>query len=116
MDIGIMMQSLNEAMGGIGIYTQEIVRALLEVDAENRYLLLYPGFGDARKRKGEFSKFKNVTEVETDSPSLGRWVLRRPPRVLRKCARCCPSKRTGIRSWCHASPSATALTCCSVPI
>ena len=32
MRIAILLQSCDETMGGIGIYTQEIVRALLRVD------------------------------------------------------------------------------------
>ncbi len=54
MIIEIMMQSFDESMGGIGVYTQEIVRALLQVDSINMYVLVFPGFGNARKRRGEF--------------------------------------------------------------
>ena len=32
MRIGILLESFNETMGGIGVYTQEITRALLQVD------------------------------------------------------------------------------------
>jgi glycosyltransferase involved in cell wall biosynthesis len=89
MKIGIMLQSFDESMAGIGVYTQEIVRALLRVDSTNEYLLIYPGFGDARKHRGEFRRYKNVTEIETYFPRLpfnadsGRfpaWV----PRLLKK--------------------------------
>ena len=35
MKIGIMMQSFDESMGGIGVYTREVVRAMLKIDDEN---------------------------------------------------------------------------------
>ena len=65
MRIGILLHSLNESMGGIGVYTQEIARALLCVDQSNEYVLLYPGFGKAGSRRGQFRRFKNAVEVET---------------------------------------------------
>ena len=46
MRIAIQLQSWDETVGGIGIYTQEIVRALLRIDSKNEYLLIYPGLRD----------------------------------------------------------------------
>src|SRR5262245_26149475 len=66
MRIGILLQSFNETMGGIGIYTQEIVRSLLRVDSTNEYLLIYPGFGAARTHRGQFRQHKNAIEIETE--------------------------------------------------
>ena len=66
MRIGIQLQSWDEAAGGIGIYTQEIVRALLRVDKQNEYVLIYPGFGVARTRRGQFRYCNNVIEIEAD--------------------------------------------------
>jgi len=89
MKIGIMLQSFDESMAGIGVYTQEIVRALLRVDSTNEYLLIYPGFGNARKHRGEFRRYKKVTEIETYFPRLPAvfysiralaWI----PRLLKK--------------------------------
>ena len=51
MRIGILLHSFNETMGGIGVYTQEIVRALLRIDCTNEYVLIYPGFGVAGSRR-----------------------------------------------------------------
>lgn len=65
MRIGILLHSLNETMGGIGVYTQEIVRALLATDRANEYVLIYPGFGVAHARLGQFRRHKNATEIET---------------------------------------------------
>jgi glycosyltransferase involved in cell wall biosynthesis len=65
MRIGILLHSLNETMGGIGVYTQEIVRALLHIDETNEYVLIYPGFGVAGARRGQFRRHKNAVEIET---------------------------------------------------
>jgi len=60
-------------MGGIGIYTQEIVRALLRIDRANEYILIYPGFGAARKFMGQFHHYKNATEIEAPLPLGHQW-------------------------------------------
>lgn len=70
MKIGIMMQSFDESMGGIGVYTREVVRAMLKIDDENEYLLIFPGFGRAREHRGELTGGKKVTAVETYFPRL----------------------------------------------
>lgn len=88
MRIGILLQSFNETMGGIGVYTQEIVRSLLQVDTTNEYVLIYPGFGTARMSRGQFRNHKNVTEIETSSRGTlrSRWdqLVERTPRMLLK--------------------------------
>ncbi|MGE5305028.1 MAG: glycosyltransferase family 4 protein [Alphaproteobacteria bacterium] len=89
MRIAIQLQSCDETVGGIGIYTQEIVRALLRVDNKNEYVLIYPGFGVARTRRGQFYCHNNVIEIEAE---LSRLPLRsywdplalRVPRVMEK--------------------------------
>jgi glycosyltransferase involved in cell wall biosynthesis len=65
MRIAITLQSLDPTWGGIGIYTEEIVRHLLKLDRHNEYILIYPGFGPSRKLFGQYRKYKNATEVET---------------------------------------------------
>ncbi len=71
MRIGITLQSLDPTWGGIGIYTEQIVRHLLKIDQSNEYVLIYPGFGSARSRLGQFQrKYDNVTEVETTNSRL----------------------------------------------
>ena len=89
MRIGILLQSLDETMGGIGVYTQEIVRSLLHVDRTNEYILMYPAFGTARTRLGQFRHHKNVIEIETEffrAPLRTYWdqVIARTPRVVQK--------------------------------
>jgi glycosyltransferase involved in cell wall biosynthesis len=87
MRIGIMAQSVNETMGGIGVYSQEIVRAMLRVDSVNEYILIYPGFGTARTRRGQFHQHANVTEIETEPGLLSAKsysLLEHGPRPLQK--------------------------------
>jgi glycosyltransferase involved in cell wall biosynthesis len=66
MRIGITLQSLDQTWGGIGIYTEEIVKHLLKLDKENEYVLIYPGFGAPRKLYGQYRRFKNAKEIETN--------------------------------------------------
>jgi glycosyltransferase involved in cell wall biosynthesis len=86
MRIGIM-QGLDPAWGGTGSYTREIVRALLELDRDNEYVLIYPGFGAPRKRFGQYRKYRNALEVETDASRVqSGWYLNQVaiPRVARE--------------------------------
>lgn len=90
MRIGITLQSLDQTWGGIGIYTEEIVKHLLKFDRENEYILIYPGFGAARKLFGRYRrKYKNVTEIETEFskvPSGWYWDQVVVPKVARQYA------------------------------
>ncbi len=88
MRIGIMLQSFDETVGGIGVYTQEIVRALLQIESGDEYVLIYPGFGRARQRRGQFRGYKNATEIETGFAlsrfwdHLAEWPTLRKVRAL----------------------------------
>jgi glycosyltransferase involved in cell wall biosynthesis len=87
MRIGITLQSFDPTWGGIGIYTEEIVKHLLKLDKGNEYVLLYPGFGAPRKSFGQYRKYKNVKEVETYSsriPSGWYWDQVIVPRIARQ--------------------------------
>jgi glycosyltransferase involved in cell wall biosynthesis len=95
MRIGIMLQSFDESVGGIGVYTQEIVRSLLQVDSTNEYILMYPGYGTARSCRGQFRQHKNAIEIETEffgAPLRTYWrqVVGRAPRVTRKMRNLAP--------------------------
>lgn len=88
MRIAITMQSLDPTWGGIGIYTIELVRSLLRLDRENSYLLVYPNFGPARSRIGQFKRrYDNVEEVIAPGPRIpiatiwDQFIL---PRTLRE--------------------------------
>ena len=87
MRIAITLQSLDQTWGGIGIYTEEIVKHLLRVDRENEYVLIYPGFGAARNHRGRYRRHKNVTEIETEHsrvPLGGYWDQLIVPKVARE--------------------------------
>jgi glycosyltransferase involved in cell wall biosynthesis len=88
MRIGITLQSLDPTWGGIGIYTEEIVKHLLKLDRDNEYILIYPGFGAPRKLLGRYQrKYKNVTEVDTEFskiPSGLYWDQIVVPKVARQ--------------------------------
>jgi glycosyltransferase involved in cell wall biosynthesis len=95
MRIGIMLQSFNESIGGIGIYTQEIVRSLLQIDGTNEYFLMYPGYGTARAQRGQFRQHKNAIEVETEffaAPLRPYWrqAAALAPRLTRKMRNLAP--------------------------
>ncbi|MGH8057950.1 MAG: glycosyltransferase family 4 protein [Candidatus Entotheonellia bacterium] len=66
MRIGIMLQSLHH-LGGIGTYTQQVVKHLVSIDKKNEYILLYPTFGKARQSFGQYRDYPNVTEVLSSS-------------------------------------------------
>ncbi len=85
MRIAIMMQSLCH-LGGIGIYTREIISHLLKIDSKNRYILIYPSFGQSHKLFGQFSSNKNVVEVYTKSliPHAVYWDNVIVPRILKQ--------------------------------
>ena len=64
--IGITLQSLNLRWGGIRVYSEEVVKHLLQIDRHNEYFLFYPGFGTAPDYLGQYlGRYANVTEVDT---------------------------------------------------
>ena len=87
MRIGITLQSLDLSWGGIGTYTEEIVKYLLRVDPKNEYILIYPGFGAPRKLFGRYRRYRNAKEIETDSsriPSGWYWDQMIVPKVAKR--------------------------------
>jgi glycosyltransferase involved in cell wall biosynthesis len=89
MRIAITLQSLDATWGGIGVYTEEIVKHLLQIDSNDEYVLLYPGFGAARKLFGQYRRYKNATEVETEGSSIPigwYWDQIIVPRIVRQYA------------------------------
>ena len=88
MRIGITLQSLDPTWGGIGVYTEEIVDHLLKLGQNHEFVLIYPGFADARKRLGTYrGAYPNVTEIETPRPWLttcSYWDQITVPRTVSK--------------------------------
>lgn len=58
MKIGIMLRHINE-LGGIVVYTKNLLENLLKIDKENEYIFLY----NNPSLLGSYSKYKNVREV-----------------------------------------------------
>jgi glycosyltransferase involved in cell wall biosynthesis len=85
MRIGIMLQSLCH-LGGIGIYTRQLVEHLLRIDQTNEYLLIYPSFGKSSTRFGLFSSHKNVHEMYSRSlvPHALYWDNVVVPRIAKR--------------------------------
>jgi glycosyltransferase involved in cell wall biosynthesis len=85
MRIAITLQSLRH-LGGIGIYTQQIVNHLLTIDKKNEYVLIYPSFGQAHKSLGKFKQCENVTEILSKSlvPHGYYWDHLVVPKVAKK--------------------------------
>ena len=48
MRIGVMLRAIEEK-GGVGVYTQNLTRELLELDRENEYVLFYRSAAASRR-------------------------------------------------------------------
>ena len=68
MRIGIMLRSIDEK-GGVGVYTRNIVKELLEIDNNNEYVLLYANPSNI----GLFSKHNNVSELWIKGANKAYW-------------------------------------------
>jgi glycosyltransferase involved in cell wall biosynthesis len=79
MKIGIMLRHFGQP-GGIGIYTANIVNALLEVDQRNQYVLIY----NQPKHLGTYRHFQNATEVVAQAPNIVWWDQITIPAVVRR--------------------------------
>jgi glycosyltransferase involved in cell wall biosynthesis len=66
MRIGICARSWGEG-GGIGVYTRNLLEALLSIDHKNQYVLFY----QSKAPLGRFSDHENVKEVHV--PVAGKW-------------------------------------------
>jgi glycosyltransferase involved in cell wall biosynthesis len=68
MKIGIMLRHFGQ-QGGIGMYTANIVKALLEVDQRNQYVLIYKDI----KHAGTYGRYANAKEVVLQAPHRLLW-------------------------------------------
>lgn len=78
MKIGVMLRHLGSP-GGIGVYTVNVLNALLRVDRENQYVLLY----NSPEHLGRFSEFPNVVEKVLSAPNYIWWDQITVPRYAR---------------------------------
>jgi glycosyltransferase involved in cell wall biosynthesis len=68
MRIGMMLRTLDEK-GGIGVYTQNLVPELLDIDCRNQYVLFYRNAAHL----GRFAHYPNVTERVVHGPYKAVW-------------------------------------------
>ena len=81
MRIGIMLRSIDEK-GGVGVYTRNIVKELLQLDPKNEYVLFYANPANI----GLFSQRVNVTERWIKGSNKAYWDQMSIPRA------CCNEK------------------------
>jgi glycosyltransferase involved in cell wall biosynthesis len=79
MRLGIMLRSIDEK-GGVGVYTRNIVRELLQLDLKNEYILFYASPSNI----GLFSGHKNVTERWVRGANKAAWDQVAIPRACRR--------------------------------
>ena len=79
MRIGIMLRSIEEK-GGVGVYTRNIVKELLELDSKNEYVLFYTNPANI----GTFAHHKNVTELWVRGSNKAYWDQIAIPRACRR--------------------------------
>ena len=79
MRIGIMLRSIDEK-GGVGVYTRNIVRELLQLDSKNEYVLFYASPSNI----GLFAAHKNVTERWVKGSNKAAWDQVAIPRACRE--------------------------------
>jgi glycosyltransferase involved in cell wall biosynthesis len=78
MRIGIMLRSIDEK-GGVGVYSRNIVKELLQLDKNNEYILFYVNASNL----GLFSHHQNVREVWVRGRNKAVWDQVSIPRACR---------------------------------
>ena len=68
MRIGIMLRSIGEK-GGIGVYTRNITRELLDLDRDNEYILFYL----SRSEMGRYAHYDHASERFIRAPTKAVW-------------------------------------------
>ena len=79
MRIGIMLRSFDEK-GGVGVYTRNIVKELLQLDRKNEYALFYANPSNI----GRYSYYSNVSEHWVRGSNKATWDQIAIPRACRR--------------------------------
>ena len=79
MKIGIMLRHLNE-LGGIVVYTKNIIENLFQIDKDNQYVLIY----DNDALIGTYASYPNVSEVVLKISNKLLWDQYGVPKVIKK--------------------------------
>jgi glycosyltransferase involved in cell wall biosynthesis len=78
MRIGVMLRHLGE-LGGIVVYTKNVLENLLEIDKKNEYIFLYNSYSLV----GTYSKYSNVRELVIDKKNKFLWDQYYVPKVIK---------------------------------
>lgn len=73
-----MLRHLNE-IGGINVYTKNVIENLLEIDRKNDYVFLY----NSDSLIGTYSKYENVKELVIEKKNKFLWDQFYIPRIIR---------------------------------
>ncbi len=73
-----MLRHINE-LGGVVVYTKNIIENLLKIDKKNEYVFLY----NTRSLMGTYSKYKNVKEIVIDMQNKLLWDQIGVPKVVK---------------------------------
>jgi glycosyltransferase involved in cell wall biosynthesis len=79
MRIGIMLRSIDQK-GGVGVYTSNIVKELLQLDRTNQYVLFYANPSNC----GRFAHHQNVKEVWVKGSNKAVWDQVSIPHAVRE--------------------------------
>ena len=79
MRIGIMLRSIDEK-GGVGVYTRNIVKELLQLDQKNEYVLFYANPSNL----GLFAHHKNAKGIWVKSWNKAHWDQLAIPQACRR--------------------------------
>ena len=80
MRIGVMLRHLDQHGGGVAVYTEALLRALIGLRTTHEYVLLYRD----RAQHGRFSDLADAEEVVASAPSRLLWDQIAVPRLTQK--------------------------------
>lgn len=79
MKIGVMLRHINE-LGGIVVYTKNLIENLLAVDGRNQYVFIYGNSASP----GAYSSYPNVKGIVVKAPGKLIWDQYYIPKVIRQ--------------------------------
>jgi len=79
MKIGLMIRNLGE-MGGINVYTVNLIENLLKIDKSDKFIFIY----NDKNLIGRYSRYKNVKEIAVESRFKLYWDQILVPKIIKK--------------------------------
>jgi glycosyltransferase involved in cell wall biosynthesis len=80
MRIGVMLRHYGQHGGGVKVYTHNLLREMLAIDAPHEFVLLY----NDPKFIGTYADGNRVNEIAIKAPSIFMWDQLAVPRVIRE--------------------------------